>query len=205
MQLEGNLSTPLEATVATLHNAKFALTFTSRKSAVAMVTYLYKPDGSIVVGQDVSEDAMRLFNKILPPRDIVIKSADTSDIENYRDLMPGASALYIKTGPNPETDTTDISAAARLAHDAGAILIIENNERPPYSENPLDLGADIVIENAAQYIDGTDDISAGFMVTNDPKLYEFVKTVRSTIGTELSLHSSHLLENSLAALKLSAN
>lgn len=203
MNLEKYSPTELEQKIATLHNAKYALTFTSGLSAVAMVTYLYKPNGHIVVGQNVSDGPVRLFEKILPPRDIVIHYADTLNIDAYKDRVPGSSAFFIETAPNPIMSAVDISAASTIARDAGSLLIVKINDMPPYIQHPLDLGADIVIEDAAKFFGGNNGITAGVMVTNDPALYEFVKTVREIIGTELSLHSTELLETSLKGLPLS--
>lgn len=194
--------TALESTIAALHNAKGALAFTSGMSAIAMTSYLFKPNGHIVVSQDLYGGTTRIFNKILPPRNIEVRFADTSNIDAYKDLVVGASALYIETPSNPMMNITDIRAAAKIAHDAGALLIVDNTFLSPYLQRPLELGADIVIESGTKFLGGHNDVVAGIMATNSADLLEFVEGIRMTIGTGLAPQDSWLLQRGLKTLAL---
>ena len=128
---------------------------------------------------------------------------DTSKTERLESHFDeSVKALYLETPTNPMMHASDIRAAAEIAHRHGAILIADNTFMTPYFQNPLDLGADIVIHSGTKYLAGHNDTLAGFLVTNSPDLSEQLRFLYKTIGSCLSPFDSWLVLRGIKTLAI---
>lgn len=192
----------LEKTVAALESGTDAVAFATGMAAILAVMELFAPGDHVVTESDLYGGTPRLFRTVYEPRGITFTSVNFSKgmEEAAQAITPATKALYIETPTNPMMNVTDIRAAAELAHAHGAVLIVDNTFLSPYLQNPLTLGADIVVHSGTKYLSGHNDTLAGFAVVKDPVLAARLREVSKTIGANLAPFDSWLVLRGIQTL-----
>ena len=176
----------LESIVASLENGRGAMAFSSGMAAISVMLELFKPGDHIVIDEDLYGGSVRLFQNVGEKNGLVFHTLDisTQDVESL--LTEGAKAVYLETPTNPMMHVTDLKKLAEKAHRHGALLIVDNTFLSPYFQNPLDLGADIVVHSGTKFLSGHHDTIGGFLVVNDAELEEKLRYLSTTIGSAMA-------------------
>ena len=192
----------LEKTVAALEQGTDAVAFSTGMAAILAVMELFAPGDHIVAEADLYGGTPRLFHTVSEPRGITFTTVNFSDgtAQVAAAIRPETKALYIETPTNPMMRVTDIRAAAELAHTHGALLIVDNTFLSPYLQNPLTLGADIVVHSGTKYLSGHNDTLAGFAVVKDAALAARLREISKTIGANLAPFDAWLLLRGIQTL-----
>jgi cystathionine beta-lyase len=193
----------LESQIAELEGGHRAFCFASGMAAITAVTRLLQPGDEIVACDDLYGGTFRLFSRILKGRGIETRYVDfdeTADLESA--ISPRTRLVYLETPTNPLLKIVDITAAAELAHRRGTLLCVDNSTMSPYLQNPLALGADIVVHSATKFLCGHSDVTAGAVVLNDPQLTEEIYLIQNGEGAGLGPFDSFLLLRGLKTLAL---
>ena len=192
----------LEKTVAALEQGTDAIAFSTGMAAILAVMELFAPGDHIVTEADLYGGTPRLFHTVSEPRGITFTTVNFSDgtAQVAAAIRPETKALYIETPTNPMMHVTDIRAAAELAHAHGALLIVDNTFLSPYLQNPLTLGADIVVHSGTKYLSGHNDTLAGFAVVKDAALAARLREISKTIGANLAPFDAWLLLRGIQTL-----
>ena len=193
----------LEETVAALEGAEKAIAFTSGMAAINAVFELFAPGDKIVASADLYGGTVLLFDSISKKNGLKLELVDTTDPEQVRAAVtPGTKAVYIETPSNPMMNVTDIRLCAQLAHSVGALLIVDNTFLSPYFQNPIALGADIVIHSGTKYLGGHNDTLAGFICLKDDTYSEKLYKISYTLGATLSPFDSWLMIRGIKTLAI---
>lgn len=192
----------LEKTVAALEQGTDAIAFSTGMAAILAVMELFAPGDHIVAEADLYGGTPRLFHTVSEPRGITFTTVNFSDgtAQVAAAIRAETKALYIETPTNPMMHVTDIRAAAKLAHTHGALLIVDNTFLSPYLQNPLTLGADIVVHSGTKYLSGHNDTLAGFAVVKDAALAARLREISKTIGANLAPFDAWLLLRGIQTL-----
>ncbi len=175
--------TALENALAVIEHGKFALAFSSGVAATDAVIKLLVPGDEVIAANDMYGGTYRLFTKVFEKFGIKFKYVDTTDPNNIsKALTDKTKLIWIETPTNPLMNITDISAVAAIAKKAGAILCVDNTFASPYLQNPLNLGADIVMHSSTKYLGGHSDVIQGALVMNDPALREQLYFIQKSCG-----------------------
>lgn len=191
----------LEETINGLEHATLSLACSSGMAALTLCLELFDSGDHILCTEDLYGGSVRLFSTLGEKRGISFSYADTSNIEETRaKITPQTKALYIETPSNPTMSVTDIRAMKKLADEHGLLLIADNTFLSPYFQNPLDLGADLVIHSGTKFLNGHNDVLAGFVCTAREDLAEKLRYLYKTVGSCLSAFDSYLLLRGLKTL-----
>lgn len=192
----------LEKTVAALEQGTDTVAFSTGMAAILAVMELFAPGDHIVTEADLYGGTPRLFHTVSEPRGITFTTVNFSDgtAQVAAAIRPETKALYIETPTNPMMRVTDIRKAAELAHAHGALLIVDNTFLSPYLQNPLTLGADIVVHSGTKYLSGHNDTLAGFAVVKDAALAARLREISKTIGANLAPFDAWLLLRGIQTL-----
>ena len=176
----------LERNLAALEGGRFAFAFASGMAAINAVTTLLKAGDHVVAGHNLYGGSFRLFERVLKDFGLSFSYADTSRLtEVERALAPNTRLVFIETPTNPVMEITDIGAVAALAHQRGIPLAVDNTFMSPYFQQPLKLGADMVIHSTTKYLNGHSDGVGGAVILNDPALAERLKFLQNAAGAVL--------------------
>ena len=192
----------LEKIVASLEKGVDALAFASGMAAIATLMELFEPDDHLVVDADLYGGSIRLFQNISEKNGIEITSIDfwKEDVSKY--ITDKTKAIYIETPTNPMMNVTDIRKLAEFTKSRNLMLIVDNTFLSPYFQNPLELGADVVVHSGTKYLGGHNDTIAGFLVTNKEIISERLRFVIKTTGAGLSPFDSWLILRGINTLAL---
>lgn len=190
----------LEKVVAALEKGTDAFAFSTGMAAITVVMELFAPGDHIIAGDDLYGGSVRLFDNISRKNRYDMEYVDTSreDVEKY--IRPETKAVYIETPTNPMMNITDIRKVAEITKRHGILLIVDNTFLSPYLQNPLELGADIVVHSGTKYLSGHNDTLSGFVVVKDKALAERVLYVSKTTGANLAPFDSWLLLRGIKTL-----
>ena len=193
--------THTEEAVAAVESAKYAIGFSSGMAAISCFFELFGRGDHIVCSEDLYGGVFRLHKLVTEKNGIEITYVDTSDLnELSAAVRPETKAIYLETPTNPMMHITDIRKAAELAHKNGALLAVDNTFLSPRYQNPLGLGADIVIHSASKFLSGHNDTVAGFICLNDDRLNDGLRLLAKTTGAALSPFDSFLVERGIKTL-----
>lgn len=193
----------LEETISSLENAYDTVAFASGMAAIATLFELFRPGDHIVLGEDLYGGVVRMIARISEKNGYRTEYADTTDPEALKKhVRPGTRAVYLETPTNPMMRTTDIRAAAEIAHSAGALLIVDNTFMTPYFQQPIALGADIVVHSGTKYLSGHNDTVCGFLCCRDPEIAETFRLLSKTVGSTLGPFECWLCLRGLKTLAL---
>ncbi len=149
------------------------LAFSSGLAATATALSILKPGDHVVSGEDLYGGTFRLFEKVFKPYGIHFSYVDGRDPSAFREALTAQTRMiWIETPTNPLLQLTDISAAADIARQAGAFLVVDNTFATPALQRPLELGAHAVVHSMTKYMGGHSDVVGGAIVTSDHELHE---------------------------------
>jgi cystathionine gamma-synthase len=176
--------TALEGNIAALEEGERGFAFASGLAAEhTLLQALCRPGDHVVVPDDAYGGTYRLFAKVEEPWGLAHTSAPVSDVDAIRAaIRPETTVVWMETPTNPLLNIGDIEAVASVAHDAGAILVVDNTFASPYLQQPLTLGADVVVHSTTKYCGGHSDVVGGALVVRDLDLAEKIAFHQNSIG-----------------------
>lgn len=193
----------LEKVVARLENGVDALAFSTGMAAITALMELFCIGDHIIASDDLYGGSIRLFEHISKKNGIEIDFANTTNTKEIQDKITSKTkALFIETPTNPMMHVTDIDAVSRIAKQNGILLIVDNTFLTPYFQQPILLGADIVMHSGTKYLGGHNDTLAGFLVVADQSLSEKLRFIYKTTGACLSPFDSFLLIRGIKTLAI---
>ena len=173
----------LEDAFAVIENGKHGLAFSSGVAATDAVIKLLSNGDEVIAGSDMYGGTYRLFTKVFERFGIKFIFVDTADVKNIAAAVtPKTKLIWIETPTNPLMSITDISVVAAISKKAGALLCVDNTFATPYLQNPLDLGADIVMHSATKYLGGHSDVIQGALMMNSDDLREKLYFIQKSCG-----------------------
>lgn len=173
----------LEEAYAQIENGKFGLAFGSGVAATDAVIKLLSPGDEVIAANDMYGGTYRLFSKVFEKFGIVFTYVDTTNVANIKAAVSGKTKLiWIETPTNPLMNITDIEAVAAIAKANNVLLCVDNTFASPYLQNPLDLGADIVMHSATKYLGGHSDVIQGALMMNSEELREQLYFIQKSCG-----------------------
>lgn len=176
--------TALEENLAALEGGRRGLAFASGLAAEdCLLRTLLAPGDHVVIPNDAYGGTFRLFAKVVSRWGVEWSVADTSDPAAVRAAVTGRTkAIWVETPSNPLLGITDIAAVAQVAKETGARLVVDNTFASPYLQQPLALGADIVVHSLTKYMGGHSDVVGGALVVSDPELGEELAYHQNAMG-----------------------
>ncbi|HRF17322.1 MAG TPA: aminotransferase class I/II-fold pyridoxal phosphate-dependent enzyme, partial [Chitinophagaceae bacterium] len=173
----------LEEALAVIENGKFGLAFSSGVAATDAVIKLLAPGDEVVCANDMYGGTYRLFTKVFERFGIVFKYVDTTDVKNVAAAVTEKTKLvWLETPTNPLMNVTDIAAVAAITRSKNILLAVDNTFASPALQNPLDLGADIVMHSVTKYLGGHSDVIQGALIMNDADLREKLYFIQKSCG-----------------------
>lgn len=195
--------TVLEDIIAQLENGSTGIAFGSGLAAIDAVLKLLKAGDEIIAVDDIYGGAFRLFTHIYEKFGIRVKYVDTTIAENvFNAVTPQTKLIWIETPTNPTLKISDIEAIAKIAKASHCLLCVDNTFASPALQQPLSLGADIVVHSATKYLGGHSDLIAGLVVTRDKEVGEKIKFIQNASGAILSPFDSWLVIRGIETLPL---
>jgi cystathionine beta-lyase/cystathionine gamma-synthase len=175
--------TALESAFAAIENAKFGLAFSSGVAATDAVIKLLEPGDEVIAAADMYGGTYRMFTKIFSKFNIRFHYVNMQDASNIRQYINDKTKLiWTETPTNPLMNITDIAAVAAIAKEHKVLLCVDNTFASPYLQNPLDLGADLVMHSVTKYLGGHSDVIQGCLMMNDPQLREQLYFIQKSTG-----------------------
>ncbi len=194
----------LENLIGVLEGGNHGFAFASGLAAIdASVRSILNAGDEILAIDDIYGGAFRLFSLVYSRFGIETRYVDTQDLDLIeKAINPSTKLIWIESPTNPTLKISDIEAIASIAHRHGALLAVDNTFATPVAQNPLKLGADLVIHSATKYLGGHSDLIAGLVVTNDLALAEKIKFIQNASGAILSPFDSWLVIRGIETLHL---
>ncbi len=173
----------LQKSLAALENGKFGLCFSSGMGAIDSVVKLLQPGDEVISTNDLYGGTYRIFTKVFEPLGIKFKFVGMNDLKAVEEaISPKTRLIWVETPTNPMMSIIDIKAIVAIAKKANAILAVDNTFATPALQNPLDLGADLVMHSVTKYISGHSDVVMGALVTSDQILHERLMFLQNSCG-----------------------
>ena len=190
----------LEKVIASLEGGIDAFALSSGMAAITLLMEIFQPGDHFVVEADLYGGSIRLFDNVSKKNNYEFTYLDCSrdDIESA--IRENTKAIYIETPTNPMMHVSDIAAIAEIARKHQILLIVDNTFLSPYFQNPLKLGADVVIHSGTKFLGGHNDTLAGFLVTNNGEIQEKLRFLIKTTGAGLAPFDSWLLLRGIKTL-----
>jgi cystathionine beta-lyase/cystathionine gamma-synthase len=193
----------LETALASIENARFALSFSSGVAASDAVIRLLLPGDEVIAANDMYGGTFRLFSKIFEKTGIHFHYVNMQNPENIRAFINEKTKLiWTETPTNPLMNIVDLAAVASMAKEKNLLLCVDNTFASPYLQNPLDLGAHIVIHSATKYLGGHSDVIHGCLMMNDPALREQLYFIQKSCGAVPGPQDCFLVLRGIKTLEL---
>jgi cystathionine gamma-lyase len=195
----------LEERLASLENARYGLAFSSGLAAMTtLILSLVKSGDRVVAFDDLYGGSRRLFDKVFRQNfNLIVEYADFRDPQNLIDsITPQTKLVWAETPTNPLLKICDIKKIAEIAHEQGALLVVDSTFMSPYFQQPLALDADIVLHSTTKYLNGHSDSVGGALMLSDTGLYEKLKFIQNSAGAILSPFDSFLILRGIKTLPL---
>ncbi len=193
----------LETCIASLEGGARGLAFSSGMGAITTILLLCKSGDHIVACDDVYGGTFRLFRQVMENFGLTFSFVDMTDARATAGaLRPNTRMVWIETPTNPLMKVIDIAAAAQVARKAGAWTVVDNTFASPYLQQPLALGADIVMHSSTKYLGGHSDVVGGAVVTSDPAVGEQLKFLQNAAGAVPGAFDSWLVLRGIKTLAL---
>ena len=191
----------LEEVVGALEGAEATIAFSSGMAAISTVFELFAPGDHIVCSEDLYGGTVLLMRLILEKNGLELTAVDTTKPELIqRAVRPNTKAIFIETPCNPMMNVTDIRLCASIATGCGAMLIVDNTFLSPYLQNPIALGADIVVHSGTKFLGGHNDTISGFVCTADATVGDKIRHMAVTMGNVLSPFDSYMMIRGIKTL-----
>ncbi len=193
--------TQLQDALAAAENGKYGISFGSGLAATDTLLKLFKPGDEIICTNDLYGGTYRLMKKIWEPLGLKFHFIDMSNAGNITAaLSPATKMIWLETPTNPLIRIIDINACAAIAKKANAMLVVDNTFASPYLQNPLDLGADVVMHSATKYIGGHSDVVQGCLITNHKDIADQLYFLQNACGAVPGPQDCFLLLRGLKTL-----
>ena len=191
----------LEACLASLEGAAHGFAFSSGLAAEDNVLRLLRPGDRILLGNDAYGGTFRLISKVYGAVGYPWSAADLTDVDALRDgWLPDTRMVWLETPTNPLLTCIDIEAVATLAHEKGALVVVDNTFATPYLQQPLALGADVVVHSVTKYLGGHSDVVGGFAALDDDELAERIRFTQNAAGAVPAPFDCYLVLRGLKTL-----
>lgn len=192
----------LEKIICQLEGGTDAFALSSGMAAITLLMELFKPGDHLIVDSDLYGGTIRLFDNVSSKNGIQFTRANCSsdDVESL--ITTATKAIYVETPTNPMMNVTDIAAMAKIAHAHNLLLIVDNTFMSPYFQNPLALGADVVVHSGTKFLAGHNDTLAGFIITKNSEINERLRFLIKTTGSGLAPFDSWLVLRGIKTLGL---
>ncbi|HET8651095.1 MAG TPA: cystathionine gamma-synthase [Gaiellaceae bacterium] len=176
--------TALQLCLASLENAEFGAAYASGIAATTTLMHLVHPSERVVSVNDVYGGVYRLFTQVYEPKGYSFEFLDVETINSSLadHIDEKTRIVWLETPTNPLLNVVDIAAAAKAAHEVGAMVVVDNTFATPYLQRPLELGADVVLHSTTKYLGGHSDTVGGFVATNDPTVAERLYFLQKSLG-----------------------
>jgi cystathionine gamma-synthase len=176
--------TALEECLASLEGAAYGHAFSSGLGATTTIMHLLEPGKRVVSVNDVYGGVYRMFSQVYEPKGYRFTWLSAEDLSHAlaEHLDEDVALVWLETPTNPLLNIVDVRAAAEAAHAAGAIVVVDNTFATPYLQQPLELGADIVLHSTTKYLGGHSDVVGGFAATNDASIAERLRFLQKSLG-----------------------
>jgi cystathionine gamma-lyase len=175
--------TALEQNIASLEKAKYGLCFSSGMGAIDTVIKLLKPGDEVIATQDLYGGSYRMFTKVFEPLGIKFKFVDLYDANNIlKHITDSTKIIWIETPTNPTLQIIDIAAIVEKVKGKNILVCVDNTFASPYLQNPLLMGADIVMHSATKYLGGHSDVVMGALCINDTALFDKLAFIQNSCG-----------------------
>ena len=190
----------LEKIVASLEHGCDALALSTGMAAITLLMELFKPGDHLIVDSDLYGGSIRLFRNVSRKNGITFSAVDSyqDDVESF--VKEETKAIYVETPTNPMMNVADIGKLSEIAKRHNLLLIVDNTFLSPYFQNPLTLGADIVVHSGTKFLGGHNDTLAGFLVTNREEISEQLHFLIKTTGAGLAPFDSWLILRGIKTL-----
>ena len=193
----------LQKNIAALENGKFGLCFSSGMGATDAVLRLLNPGDEVITSNDLYGGSYRLFTKVYERAGIKFHFIDLAKAENITPyITPKTRLLWLETPSNPLMRVIDIAACVALVKKHNIQVAVDNTFASPYLQNPLDLGADIVMHSVTKYLGGHSDVIMGALVVNDEQLYKDLAFIANSCGAVPGPQDSFLVLRGIKTLHL---
>ncbi len=194
--------TALQICLSSLEGAEHGVAFSSGLGAVATLMHLLNPGDRVVAVADVYGGVYRMFSQVYGPKGYEFEWVPAEELNaNPAERLGGRTRiLWLETPTNPLLNIVDIRAAADAAHEAGALVAVDNTFASPYLQQPLALGADVVMHSTTKYLGGHSDLVGGFVATNDPTIAERLYFLQKSLGAVPGPFDSWLVLRGLKTL-----
>ena len=193
----------LEDLLTKLEGGASASAFASGLAAIDAVVKLLKSGDEILACEDIYGGAFRQFTHIWQKFGISVRYVDTTDAVKVLDaLTPQTKLVWLESPTNPTLKVSDIAAIASMAHNHGALLCVDNTFLSPALQNPIALGADLVIHSATKYLGGHSDLIAGAVVARDARLGDEIRFIQNGCGAVLAPHDAWLVIRGIETLPI---
>jgi cystathionine gamma-synthase len=196
--------TALQVCLASLESAEHGFAFSSGLGAVTTIMHLVSPGDRVVAVNDVYGGVYRMFSQIYEPKGYDFTWVPAAELGSSLGdhLDERTRIVWLETPTNPLLNVIDIKAAADAAHDAGAMVVVDNTFATPYLQRPLELGADLVLHSTTKYLGGHSDVVGGFVATTDPTVAERLAFLQKSLGAVPGPFDSWLVLRGLRTLAL---
>jgi len=195
--------TALEKCLAELEGAKHALCFSSGMGAIDAVMKLLRPGDEVITGDDLYGGSYRMFTKVFAPFGIKFHFIDMKDVNVIKKhINANTKMIWLETPTNPTMQIIDIEACAKIAKEHKLICAVDNTFASPYLQNPLALGADIVMHSATKYLGGHSDVIMGALCLSDDNLYTQLAFIHNSCGATPGPMDSFLVLRGLKTLHI---
>ncbi len=197
--------TALEECLADLEGAPYALAFASGMAAIATTMYLLQQGDHVVAGDDAYGGTYRLFTRVLSRYGLEFTYTDLTDLKKTEAaLKPNTKMIWLETPTNPLLKIIDIAGMARVASQMNPrpLVVVDNTFASPYVQQPLALGADLVVHSTTKYIGGHSDVVGGGIVTNSEEVYRQLKFLQNAAGAVPGPHDAWLALRGMKTLAL---
>ena len=201
-RLQNPTRAQLEKVVAALEGGIDALAFSTGMAAITALMELFQPGDHLIADADLYGGSIRLFRNVSTKNGITFTHINASEEDVESQIQENTKAIFIETPTNPMMNVTDIRKVAQIAKRHGLWLIVDNTFLSPYFQNPLDLGADIVIHSGTKFLGGHNDTLAGFLVTNSQEISDKMRFLIKTVGSGLAPMDSWLILRGIKTLPL---
>ena len=194
--------TALQICLASLEGAEHGVAFSSGLGATTTLMHLLNPGDRIVAVADVYGGVYRMFSQVYEPKGYEFEWVPADEVnENLAaHLDERTRMVWLETPTNPLLNVIDIRAAAEAAHATGALVVVDNTFASPYLQQPLELGADVVVHSTTKYLGGHSDLVGGFVATNDPTVAERLLFLQKSLGAVPGPFDSWLVLRGLKTL-----
>lgn len=190
----------LEKIVCSLEGGVDAFALSTGMAAITLLFELFKPGDHIITESDLYGGSIRLFDNVSVKNGLIFTHLDCSSDDVEAAVRENTRAIYLETPTNPMMNVSDISKIASIARKHDLILIVDNTFLTPYFQNPLQLGADVVIHSGTKFLGGHNDTLAGFIVTSSETIAEKLRFLIKTTGAGLAPFDSWLLIRGIKTL-----